>query len=360
MIIHRWVIIKRLLFTVLTTAVLICDANGGDGLFNFKYKGGYAPVYGKATAPPGTQAVRQGFGLTIWESNLLIFGRNAMPGASIPTDSNCVIGIGAAYPSGSCNEHLYLGEPWIGVHLVDTVNGTSTIATNLGHFEQLDIMSGLPQNNLQKEEPIWNTSVDDTAYDDSRPGFYKRPMNRRGYDDDGDGKIDEDELDGLDNDHDWIRSTDDIGADGVPDSAEVGCRGKYDPVTNPDPAFDDYDPTAYDSCHLRSDGSFRLKNDKSLYTELNGIPDHGEPHVDEDYGAVSDNDFYVSATDTSTGPVFPKPAMGLKVFYKSYAFQTTSRMKTHRFQSILHSSISESFDGIPSMSVFLQTKTSAL
>ena len=27
-------------------------------------------------------------------------------------------------------------------------------------------------------------------------------------------------------------------------------------------------------------------------TEKNGIPDHGEPHVDEDYGAISDNDLY--------------------------------------------------------------------
>src|SRR5207244_1698809 len=110
-------------------------------------------------------------------------------------------------------------------------------------------------------------------------------------------------LDGYDNDGDWNPMTDDVGADGIPDSLEVGCRGPYDPIKNPDPAYDDYQPNnslpvKFDSCHRDpSTGSYPRMNDKDKYTERNGIPDHGEPHVDEDYGAVSESDIYISYKD---------------------------------------------------------------
>ena len=156
---------------------------------------------------------------------------------------------------------------------------------------------------------MWVTSTEDTMYDANRPGYYKRPMNRLHYDDDGDGKVDEDDLDGLDNDGDWNPLTDDIGADGVPDSLEVGCKGAFDPVTNPDPAYDDYLPTKHDSCHPNIHGLYPLMNDRNRYTEKNGLPDHGEPHVDEDYGAVSDQDVYCAATDTFSLRLSPVPNM---------------------------------------------------
>jgi hypothetical protein len=253
----------------------------------------------------------------------MTFGKAAFQLEGVPIDSACGVGIGAEYPAGSCVEHLFGGSPWFGAIVSDTVHDTQTRAVFQGYNGDEGI-GGPPTFGNTIQDKIWQTSTADSVCDSARPGYYKCPMNRLGYDDDHDGKIDEDELDGLDNDHDWIRSTDDIGADGIPDSMEVGCKGKYDPVKNPDPAFDDYDPAAYDSCHPRADGSFRLKNDKTIYTELNGIPDHGEPHVDEDFGAVSDNDLYTSTTDTSNVSVFAKPVLGVKIFSKSYAYRTSN------------------------------------
>ena len=63
-------------------------------------------------------------------------------------------------------------------------------------------------------------------------------------------------------------------------------------------------------------------NDRDLYTEQNSIPDHGEPHVDEDYAAVSDRDLTCFATDTV--PASGHTPMGIKVIQKSYAWSDTS------------------------------------
>ena len=73
---------------------------------------------------------------------------------------------------------------------------------------------------------MWLSSKDDSLIDKnfSPPRFLTRTVSRRGIDDDGDGKVDEDELDGLDNDGDWNPLTDDVGSDGIPDSLEIGDR----------------------------------------------------------------------------------------------------------------------------------------
>jgi hypothetical protein len=108
-------------------------------------------------------------------------------------------------------------------------------------------------------DKIWMTNIN-----------AKNEPNRRGFDDDADGRIDEDELDGLDNDGDWLQIRDDL--------------------------------------------------------NHNGKPDHGEPNVDEDYGAASENDVYIAYRDS-----FPKPErpwhtpLCVKVFQKSYAWE--KRMK---------------------------------
>ena len=107
---------------------------------------------------------------------------------------------------------------------------------------------------IQPRIHFWHTK---TGTPDEDPegwsGYYYNHgilTNTRGYDDDHDGKIDEDDLDGIDNDGDWNPATDDVGADGLPDSLEVSCDGqKYDPVLNPDPAQDNYDPSVRDKCH---------------------------------------------------------------------------------------------------------------
>src|SRR5262249_24649269 len=141
--------------------------------------------------------------------------------------------IGLEYPAGSGNEHLYVGGPVIG----GIVNGQKRVSSAWWFGEE----EFVPELKDTSRLHFWITSVSDTLTDSTRPGYYKTAMNRRDFDDDGGGKIDEDELDGLDNDGDWNPLTDDVGADGIPDIQEVGCQGAYDPVTNPDPAFDNYD-----------------------------------------------------------------------------------------------------------------------
>ncbi|MFI5253714.1 MAG: T9SS type A sorting domain-containing protein [Bacteroidota bacterium] len=258
---------------------------------------------------------QQGFNLKLWMNNSLTLGRMAFDGATPPVTCNNT-GIGLEYPAGSCIEHLYGGGPMIGV----IVNGQRIV-------RQMYIDGGASQVNPDRKDSLrnqfWFSSIYDTLPDPHRPGYYKRAMNRAGYDDDGDGKIDEDPLDGIDNDGDWNPLTDDIGADGIPDSLEVGCKGRYDPVTNPDPAFDNYDPAKFDSCHPNPDGSYPRKNNKDKYTEKNGIPDHGEPNVDEDGAAYSPGDIYAFATDTFHFPLNPNP-LGLQVNQKSYSWEAGS------------------------------------
>ncbi len=302
---------------VLVTGVL--SAREKDN-FSFSREGGYK-VSRVTTGPAWTKFFHQGFNMKMWISNTMTFGCEATEGecGGIGPDGQTLIGL--EYPIGSGIEHLFGGGPWIG----GLVNGVRHVDEGYnGDDARTEFQPNLADTGRDR---MWMTSIDDTMYDPNRPGYYKKPMNRLGFDDDGDGKIDEDELDGLDNDGDWNPLTDDIGADGVPDSAEVGCKGIYDPVNNPDPAYDNYAPSKHDSCHPDIHGNYPLMNDKNRYTEKNGIPDHGEPHVDEDYGAVSDQDVYFASTDTFSQKLSPLPSpnfpMHIKVFCKSYAWQGT-------------------------------------
>jgi hypothetical protein len=247
----------------------------------------------------------QGFNMRVWLSNQMTMGLEAWDvyaGGQLPEDPR----FGMEYPAGSGVEHIYGAGPRLGgkvdgvIHVDEGYNGNDARKEFLPEYRHLP------------REHFWQTSIRDTI---GKP-------NKRNCDDDQDGKIDEDELDGTDNDGDWNPAADDVGGDGLADPYEVSCDGKaYDPVTNPDPAADDYDPGVRDKCRLQSDGSRRFKNNRDLYTEKNGMPDHGEPHVDEDYAAVSENDLYCWATDTFSTPVvaghFP---MGIKCIQKSYAW----------------------------------------
>ena len=263
--------------------------------------------------------VQQGFDLKIWLSNMLVMGKQAFDDGNPPMFACPPYGIGCEYPEYSCKEHIFGMGPWIG----GKINGTRRVTE--GYNGNFGYGFLLPEQRDTARDQIWHTSIDRSLYDSSANGYYRQPMSRRDFDDDGDGKIDEDELDGIDNDQDWVRATDDIGADGMPDTAEVGCKGIYDPITNPDPAFDNYSPASYDSCHRLPNDSLRLMNDKDRYTEGNGIPDHGEPRVDEDYGALSESDYYMGATDTFRFPVYQSHRpMGIKVFQKSYAWKAYS------------------------------------
>jgi hypothetical protein len=271
-----------------------------------KYTGSDAGRHAmKASTVSWAKRYLQGYNMKVWMNNQLKFGIDVAPSLN---------DIGLEYPAGSRNEHLYVGGPVIG----GIVNGTKRV-TSAWWFANEEFVPNLSDT---ARDRFWITSASDTLLDPSRFGFYKRSMNKREIDDDGDGRIDEDELDGMDNDGDWDPLTDDVGADGLPDSLETGCHGGYDPVTNPDPAFDNYDPANFDRCHPDATGGFRRKNHRDLYTEHNGIPDHGEPHVDEDFAAISDNDVYCTSTDTFSIPTYANHLpLGIKVWQKSYAWR---------------------------------------
>jgi len=269
--------------------------------------------------------IQQGFNLKLWLSSQMAMGIEAWDPFAVPPNTCATPGIGMEYPAGSCIEHLFGAAPVIG----GIINGR--VYVDVGYNDDARMVF-LPEKQDTTRDKIWRTQTGPEEYHpngDGYSGYYYIHgirVNRRGVDDDGDGRIDEDELDGQDNDGDWNPLIDDIGADGLPDSLEVSCDGKpYDAVTNPDPAYDDYDPARYDSCHPVSPGIYRLKNDKNLYTERNGMPDHGEPHVDEDYGAQSDQDIYIGVTDTFTSYFVPGHIpMGIKIFQKTYAWRDPS------------------------------------
>lgn len=245
--------------------------------------------------------IRQGFNMRIWLSNELTMGQAAWDPLSVPKE-DCPFGIGLQYPRESCVEHLYLAGPWIGA----IVNGVRRVSSVYARYESRGLR---PVPSDTALGPFWLASFDSGG-----------EPSHRGTDDDLDGRVDEDELDGSDNDGDWNPLLHDIGADGVPDSLESGCRGPFDPFNNPDPAFDDFDSTRLDTCHPNDLGAFPPMNQKSRYTERNGLPDHGEPNVDEDYGAISRKDIYVGATDTANAPLLVDHPMGVKTWQRSFAW----------------------------------------
>lgn len=235
---------------------------------------------------------KQGYVMTVWLANNGQLGCGSL---------NQCSGLNLEYPVGSGIEHLYAGGLLIG----GIIDNSARVTKTYSFFDERDETKGV-------KNYFWQTSID-TLND----------HNQRYVDDDQDGMIDEDELDGDDNDGDWNPDTDDVGSDGLSDPFEMSCDGKpYDPLTNPDPAGDNYNPNERDKCHPNPDGGYPYKNNIEIYTEKNGRPDHGEPNVDEDYGAVSENDLYCAYTDTFSRPTFPLHfSMGLKVFQKSYAWQ---------------------------------------
>src|SRR3990172_457398 len=131
----------------------------------------------------------QGFDMRVWISNQMTMGLEAwdcgVAVSCIPEDPS----YGLEYPAGSGMEHLYGGGPAIagkgdGVRRGRGGNKLNNHAKNL-----------LPDPLHPLRELIWRTSVADSVTE----------PNRRGCDDDGDGAIDEDDLDGLDNDGGWER-----------------------------------------------------------------------------------------------------------------------------------------------------------
>jgi len=301
---------------LLTTVICLCAA----ALMSFVAKD--SKNLSKTTqTTTWTTKVVQGFNMRVWLANKLVMGIeawdvDAAPRIPLPPH------YGLEYPTGSGNEHLFGGGPRIG----GIVNGSREISWAYNGTDASNEF--FPVYEHIQRYPFWHTQTGVPPHEDNGwSGYYYNHgivTNTRGCDDDHDGKVDEDDLDGLDNDGDWNLATDDVGSDGLPDSLEVSCDGqKYDPVNNPDPAQDDYNPVVRDHCHPNPDGTYPFKNNPDIWTERNGIPDHGEPHVDEDYGAVSDKDYYCTAQDVFDFPTHPDghKSIGIRVIQKSYAWQ---------------------------------------
>ncbi len=288
-------------------------------------KGGDRSISKTTAGVSWAKRVKQGFSMQVWLSNQIAMGIEAWgdAGTDVPVE-DCGVGIGLEYPAGAgtCIEHLFGAGPMIG----GLVNGKRRVSQS---YAESGNQHFAPLRKDTLRDKIWYTSVNDDPFLDFNFNPAKKltqRVNRKNCDDDGDGRIDEDELDGLDNDGDWNPLTDDLGADGLPDSLEAGCDGKaYNSVTNPDPAEDNYETQVRDKCRPDPNtGALPFKRDKNRYTQGNGIPDHGEPHVDEDFGAVSDRDYYMGSTDTVTGvPGVPAShvPMGVKIFMKTYAWR---------------------------------------
>jgi hypothetical protein len=295
---------RRLFLTIVILSVLL--ATGAVSQTALKYDlAPMAPEAEKTTAEGRSQFYRHlaGFDTKLWLSNAAANGYVAWFRIRSGRDNS---GIGMEYPPGSRIEHVYGMGPVVGAWL-DRKQGNRTLrgyVVSTGYERQE--MFGNPDG----RDSFYVTSIDE-----------HNGRNVVNVDDDADGRVDEDDFDGDDNDGDWDRAGDDGGRDGLPDSLEDGCRGTYDPVGNPDPAFDNYDSTGLTVDRCRAD--LRKMNDARFYTERNGLPNVGEPHVDEDGRAVSEGDVYVSYADIYGNPnAIPRHnPLGIKVWQRAYSWR---------------------------------------
>jgi hypothetical protein len=173
------------------------------------------------------------------------------------TFSDSRIGVdstGLDYPLGSGIVHLRGAGLWIGA--VVRTGGRKSYRVSTAYLVQPGVgYFGEFLGFNEEGDSIWRASTNEIGI-----------ANRRGFDDDGDGRIDEDELDGADNDGDWLINRDDL--------------------------------------------------------NNNGKPDHGEPNVDEDYGAVSEQDVYFAYRDSfKTFHVPGHIPLCVRVWQKAYSWE---------------------------------------
>src|SRR5260221_2285840 len=234
-------LLASFLLVLAIAAIAICQPRAGNKFRNTEAPGDIS----REGSVAGAKLAHQGFNMKVWINNQLVAGLQSWndPGG-IPPEEPCYNSFGLLYPTDGCIEHLFAAAPLIGA----MVDGTRRVSE--GYNTENGGSDFVPSQRDTARERIWKTSLHTSG-----------EPNRKGVDDDGDGKIDEDELDGLDNDGDWSPLTDDVGSDGIPDMLEIGCTGTYDPVKNPDPAFDNYEPTKRDSCRPDILGNFPFKRD---------------------------------------------------------------------------------------------------
>ena len=133
--------------------------------------------------------LQQGFNVKLWLGNNGTVGEGAFTGFDPPGR------IGMEYPVGSGIEHLLGAGLWIGA-IIDTARSGPPRKTKV-------VTTGYDYGILgPRHEMFGNQSPTDTFFTTNI--FQTGVPNRRFFDDDGDSRVDEDELDGIDNDHDGL------------------------------------------------------------------------------------------------------------------------------------------------------------
>ncbi|MEN3039335.1 MAG: hypothetical protein ABDI07_09340, partial [Candidatus Kryptonium sp.] len=148
---------------------------------------------------------------------------------------------------------------WVGKELVEIANN--------GIDDDLD---GLIDENFDLHyRQIRKTADGRVIFDKLNPLAYKNYFTGRGL---NDPMIDERRDDGIDNDGDWDRNWDDVGADGVP---ETGDFGEGDKTPTPgEPHFDAVDVNESDQIGLTSfdffvpAGAINMANDEEMWRRL--------------------------------------------------------------------------------------------
>ncbi len=183
--------LSRITFIILIALLFITGAYAGkDPRYNIKGKSAQ-PAYLKTAEQ--FYGILQGFNMQVWMGNLGCMGLRYTGG--VGTANN----YGLEYPQGSGIEHIYGAGPWIGA-LIDTATSgpprvIKAVSTGYGDGDPFEFYG--------------NPNGSDSFFTTSK--LASNGANRLRFDDDGDGKIDEDELDAIDNDHDG-RIDEDYGA----------------------------------------------------------------------------------------------------------------------------------------------------
>lgn len=109
--------------------------------------------------------------------------------------------------------------------------------------------------------------------------FLQTPGNSHdGLDNDGDGLIDESQWDGIDNDGDWNAETDDLGADGLPNTHDAGEGDGIPTVGEPNfewKDMDEADMIGLTSAMFPPPGDIYVRDDEKLWQ--NTIPGTFDP-----------------------------------------------------------------------------------
>lgn len=102
--------------------------------------------------------------------------------------------------------------------------------------------------------------------------FLQTPGNNTdNIDNDGDGMVDESQWDGIDNDGDWNALTDDLGADGLPNTYDEGENDGQPTLGEPNFEFtdaDEADMIGLTSAMFPSFGEIWIRDDEKIWQEL--------------------------------------------------------------------------------------------